>query len=98
MEIKRAIKLLEIQKKNYARLDCTISIIEAFNMGITALKEKQGNEEKYAKDIKDCESCPLYKNDCSGGATGTPSGYKEPPCTSWNDDTLIYEGMYDSNY
>ena len=23
-----------------------------------------------------------------------PTGYTEPPCCSWNDDTLVCEGMY----
>ena len=51
-------------------------------------------DEKYAKDIKCCEECPLHETDCSDGVTGTPNGYIEPPCCSWNDDTLVYEGMY----
>lgn len=51
-------------------------------------------EKVLAKDIKECEDCPLYEHDCPGGATGTPNGYREPPCCSWNDDTEVYEGMY----
>lgn len=38
----------------------------------------------------------MYQHDCVGGWTsgggGTPI---EPPCTSWNDDDEIYEGMYE---
>lgn len=55
-----------------------------------------------AKDIHDCDDCPLYKDDCSGGWTsgcgGTPI---EPPCCSWDDEDEIYVGMYnydDSEY
>ena len=48
-----------------------------------------------AKDIDDCENCPLHKRDCVGGWTsgggGTPI---ELPCTSWNEDDEIEEGMY----
>jgi hypothetical protein len=52
-------------------------------------------EEKLAKDIHDCDECPLYKKDCIGGWTSDGCGNPiEPPCTSWNDDVLIYEGMY----
>lgn len=56
------------------------------------------NEEKviHASDITDCAECPLYDHDCCGGwssnGCGTPI---EPPCTSWNGDEEIYEGMYD---
>lgn len=51
-----------------------------------------------AKDIHDCESCPLYKHDCKGGWTSDGNGNPvEPPCTSWNDDDEIYEGMYEDN-
>lgn len=55
-------------------------------------------EEKYAKDITGCDDCPIYKKDCSGGCVGRPNGYTEPPCASWNDDILVYEGMYDNDY
>lgn len=53
-----------------------------------------------AKDVQDCESCPLYKHDCIGGWTSDGNGNPvEPPCTSWNDDDEVYEGMYaDSVY
>ena len=52
-------------------------------------------KEKYAKDIHGCDECPLYKKDCSGGWTSSAAGTPiEPPCTSWNDDTLVYEDMY----
>lgn len=50
-----------------------------------------------AKDIDDCSNCPLYKHDCVGGWTSDGGGNPiEPPCTSWNDDDEIYEGMYDN--
>ena len=49
-----------------------------------------------AKDIDDCDNCPLRKSDCNGGMTSGGGGNPiEPPCTSWNDETEIYEGMYD---
>jgi hypothetical protein len=51
-------------------------------------------DEKLAKDIYDCDECPLHENDCKG-VIGTPNGYIEPPCTSWSDDTLVYKGMYE---
>lgn len=51
-----------------------------------------------AKNITDCSQCPLYGNDCNGGwksnGAGTPI---EPPCTSWSEDTEVYEGMYDDD-
>lgn len=50
-----------------------------------------------AKDIDGCESCPLYKHDCIGGWTSDGNGNPiEPPCTSWNDEDEIYEGMYEN--
>lgn len=53
----------------------------------------------YARDIDDCSNCPLYEKDCPGGWTSSGSGTPiEPPCTSWNSDEEIYEGMYDRNY
>jgi hypothetical protein len=53
-------------------------------------------DEKYAKDINDCDECPLINYYCKGGAISDGSGMPlEPPCTSWDDDTLVYEGMYD---
>ena len=49
-----------------------------------------------ARDITDCDECPLYENDCPGGwASGAGGVPIEPPCCSWNDDTEVYEGMYD---
>lgn len=49
-----------------------------------------------AKDITGCDNCPIYKNDCKGGWTSNGRGTPiEPPCTSWNDEDDIYEGMYD---
>lgn len=60
--------------------------------------EDNTDEEIYAKDIDDCSNCPLYKKDCVGGwsnGNGTPI---EPPCTSWNEDDLVWEGMYGDCY
>ena len=51
-------------------------------------------ETKIAREIEDCDGCPLYKEDCPGGWTGGPNGPIEPPCCSWNGDEEIYEGMY----
>ena len=51
-------------------------------------------EEKIAREIEDCDGCPLYGNDCPGGWTGGPNGPIEPPCCSWNGDEEISEGMY----
>jgi hypothetical protein len=52
-------------------------------------------DEIRAKDIHDCDECPLYEHDCKGGFTSDGNGNPiEPPCCSWNDDTVIYEGMY----
>ena len=43
-----------------------------------------------AKDIEDCDSCPLKDHDCPGGWTSGGSGQPiEPPCCSWNDDTEV---------
>ena len=51
---------------------------------------------KKASDITECEECPLFGNDCTGGWTSSPSGTPiEPPCCSWNDDTEVYVGMYE---
>jgi hypothetical protein len=56
-------------------------------------------EKKLAKDINDCVECPLYKKDCKGGRTSDGKGAPvEPPCMSWDDDKLVYEGMYDNDY
>jgi len=42
------------------------------------------------------DDCPLHRNNCKGGWTSDGGGMPvEPPCTSWNDDTEVYEGMYD---
>ena len=49
-----------------------------------------------AKDIDDCDNCPLRANDCVGGWTSGGDGLPvEPPCASWNGETEIYEGMYE---
>lgn len=54
---------------------------------------------KLAKDITECDECPLYKYDCPGGWTSGGGGQPiEPPCCSWNDDTEVYEGMYDCDW
>lgn len=48
----------------------------------------------YAKDIHDCDDCPLKDKDCHGirpNAGGMPI---DPPCCSWNDNDEIFEGMY----
>lgn len=51
--------------------------------------------EIFAKDITDCDSCPIYKADCPGGYTSGGGGQPiEPPCCSWDDDTKVYVGMY----
>jgi hypothetical protein len=53
-------------------------------------------DEVYAKDIHDCDECPLYEHGCTGGLTSDGNGRTiEPPCCSWNDDTVVFEGMYD---
>lgn len=53
------------------------------------------DEVKKASEIEDCSDCPLYQTDCPGGWTSDGTGQPvEPPCTGWNDDDEIYEGMY----
>jgi len=50
-----------------------------------------------AIDITDCESCPLHKKDCVGGWTSGGAGEPiEPPCTSWDGQDEIFEGMYEN--
>ena len=46
--------------------------------------------KKLAKDIHDCESCPLNGNDC------VPTNWdgREAPCNSWNGDEVIEPYMY----
>ena len=48
--------------------------------------------EKFAKDIKDCDECPLYGNDCN------PPFEREAPCCSWNPDDIITPNMYEYAY
>lgn len=49
-----------------------------------------------AKNINDCDECPLYKNDCVGGWNSDGGGLPiEPPCCSWNDEDEIKKGMYE---
>lgn len=56
------------------------------------------DEVKKASEIEDCSDCPLYQTDCPGGWKSDGAGNPiEPPCTSWNGDEEIYEGMYDYN-
>ena len=53
-------------------------------------------DEIRAKDIHDCDGCPLFEHDCSGGMASDGNGNPiEPPCCSWNDDTVVFEGMYE---
>ena len=50
-----------------------------------------------AKDIDDCLKCPLYESECPGGWTSDGAGNPiEPPCTSWNEDDEIWDGMLES--
>ena len=52
-------------------------------------------ESVLAKDITDCEECPLFKYDCVGGWTSSGGGTPiEPPCTRWDANTEVYSGMY----
>ena len=54
------------------------------------------DEVKKASEIEDCSECPLYQADCPGGWSSDGTGQPiEPPCTSWDDDDEIYEGMYE---
>ena len=48
-----------------------------------------------AKDIEDCENCPLWEKDCHGYTSDGQGNPVEPPCCSWNDEDEIYERMYD---
>lgn len=68
----------------------------------TTCKDWSENETdaiKLAKEIDDCENCPLFHEDCAGGWTSSPAGTPiEPPCCNWNDDDEIYAGMYDRDY
>lgn len=53
-------------------------------------------EDIYAKDIDDCDKCPLKGFDCSTKVKSNGCGQCiENPCTSWNEDDLIFQGMYD---
>ena len=52
--------------------------------------------EKLAKEIKSCEDCPLYQNDCKGSWSSSAYGIPiEPPCCNWEENDVIFEGMYD---
>ena len=52
-----------------------------------------------AKDIHECEDCPLYKSECEGGWTSDARGRPiEPPCYGWNDDDKIYDGMIEDAF
>lgn len=49
-----------------------------------------------AKEIDDCEQCPLKGEFCKGGWTASPSGNPiEPPCTSWDPEEDI-DDIYSS--
>lgn len=52
------------------------------------------SEVIYAKDIGDCDECPLYESgECGGGMRSGCGGVPiEPPCFSWDDDTIVQEG------
>ena len=53
-------------------------------------------EDILAKDITGCDNCPIEGEDCSGSIGIGSGGYHiEPPCTSWDDNEIIYAGMYD---
>ena len=40
-----------------------------------------------AKDIHDCEDCPLHDNEYPGGWTSGAGGTPiEPPCCDWDDE------------
>lgn len=57
-------------------------------------KDLDKNGVVLAKDIDDCSNCPLYESECPGGWTSNGAGNPiEPPCTSWNDDDEIWDGM-----
>lgn len=61
--------------------------------------DKQNDCVVLAKDIDDCSKCPLYESECPGGWTSDGAGNPiEPPCTSWNDDDEIWDGMVESQY
>jgi hypothetical protein len=54
------------------------------------------NNDVKAKNITDCDECPLHKKDCLGGLVSGGAGQPiEPPCTNWNQEDIIFEGMYD---
>lgn len=62
-------------------------------------KDLDENGVVLAKDIDDCSNCPLYKSECLGGWTSDGAGNPiEPPCTSWNDDDEIWDGMLGLQY
>jgi len=48
--------------------------------------------EKYAKDIDGCENCPLSCGGWKSDGNGEPV---EPPCMSWNDDTIVSVSRYE---
>ena len=53
-------------------------------------------DNKLAKEIGSCDDCPIYGKDCKGTVATCNGVYLEPPCTSWSDDILVFEGMYDN--
>jgi hypothetical protein len=49
-----------------------------------------------AKDIEDCDSCPLLNNHCKGCMISSPSGQPiESPCCFWNPEDEISEEIMD---
>lgn len=49
----------------------------------------------FAKDIGDCDECPIFCNDCKGSWSSDSNGQPiEPPCCSWKPNDLITENMY----
>lgn len=52
-----------------------------------------------AKEIEDCENCPLLGNHCPGGMTSSPGGIPiEPPCCSWSPEDEISEEKMDKEH
>ncbi len=56
-------------------------------------KDLDENGVVLAKDIDDCSNCPLYESECHGLTSNGAGNPIEPPCTFWNDDDEIWDGM-----
>lgn len=55
--------------------------------------EYLGNREIMAKDITECDNCPLCIN---GKCKYPPERLRpEPPCANWTDEMIIHEDMYE---